>query len=68
MLGLLREDELAVADDVELALLPLLDGRLEPLLLQLGRETRSPFVVAASDGAIEDLDAHGRKRRRFDGR
>jgi hypothetical protein len=26
--------------------------------VDLGRETRSPFVVAVSDGAVEDLDAH----------
>jgi hypothetical protein len=26
--------------------------------LQLGRETRGPIVVPASDGAIEDLDLH----------
>ena len=34
------------------------DPRVEPLLGQLGRETRGPAVVAASDGAIEDLDTH----------
>ena len=27
-------------------------------LVQLGRETRSPAVVAVSDGAVEDLDLH----------
>ena len=33
-------------------------ARRYPLLLQLGRETRGPSVVPASDGAIEDLDGH----------
>jgi AcrR family transcriptional regulator len=28
------------------------------MLVELGRETRGPAVVAASDGAIQDLDAH----------
>ena len=28
------------------------------MLRELGRETRGPAVVAASDGAIQDLDAH----------
>jgi hypothetical protein len=28
------------------------------MLVQLGRETRGPFVVPASDGAIVDLDGH----------
>jgi Tol biopolymer transport system component len=55
---LLREHDLAVAYDVELALRTLSDARVEALAVQLGRETRGPFVVAASDGAIEDLDAH----------
>jgi hypothetical protein len=55
---LLREDELAVGQDVELPRLPGGDCRLEPLLLQLGRETRGPAVVPTSDWAIEDLDAH----------
>jgi hypothetical protein len=61
MLLLLREDELAVPQDVELAVAPLGDGRSDAVRFQLGGETRRPFVVAASDGAIEDLDAHGRK-------
>ena len=30
-----------------------------PLLVQHGRETRGPAVVAASDGAVVDLDGHG---------
>ena len=28
------------------------------MLRELGRETRGPAVVPASDGAIQDLDAH----------
>ena len=28
------------------------------MLPELGRETRGPFVVPASDGAVEDLDGH----------
>src|SRR6478735_6553521 len=55
---LLREDRLAVGDDVVLALRALTCGRVVALLRQLGRETRGPFVVAASDGAVEDLDRH----------
>jgi hypothetical protein len=27
-------------------------------LVQLGRETRGPAVIAVSDGAVEDLDLH----------
>jgi hypothetical protein len=55
---LLREQELAVGENVELALLAL-DGRRLVLgaLVDLGRETRGPAVVAVSDGAVEDLDA-----------
>jgi hypothetical protein len=42
----LREDELAVRDHVELSLAA--GDRLggEPGIAQLGRETRGPFVVA----------------------
>jgi hypothetical protein len=58
VLFVLREDERAVAQHVELILSPLLDRGVVPLVLQLDRETRGPFVVAVSDGAIEDLDAH----------
>jgi hypothetical protein len=60
-LALLREDDRAVDDDVELALLAGSDAGLDPVpFVQLGCETRSPSVVAASDGAEEDLDAlHG---------
>jgi hypothetical protein len=55
---LLREDEVAVGEDVVLGLLALTDRRVEPVGVQLGRETRGPFVIAASDGAVEDLDGH----------
>jgi hypothetical protein len=27
-------------------------------LVQLGRETRGPAVIAVSDGAVKDLDLH----------
>jgi hypothetical protein len=61
-LALLREQERAVRDDVELALQPRRDRRLESQpLTKLGRETRGPDVVAVSDGAVEDLDGHGRE-------
>ena len=55
---LLGEDEAAVRDDVELALLPADCGRVDPPGSELGRETRGPGVVAASDRAVEDLDVH----------
>src|ERR1043166_6281382 len=58
-LCLLRENELAVGEHVELRFTSLADRRLEGLVAQLGRETRGPFVVAASDRAGEDLDGHG---------
>jgi hypothetical protein len=58
MRALLREHDRAVADDVELPRLAAPDRCVEPLVVQLGRETRGPAVVAASDGAIQDLDAH----------
>jgi hypothetical protein len=54
----LGEDHLAVAHDVELARLPRRGGRVETVVRELGRETRGPAVVAASDGAIDDLDTH----------
>jgi len=54
----LRVDELAVAEHVELAGRSRGRGRIEPLVGELGGETRRPFVVAASGRAIEDLDAH----------
>jgi hypothetical protein len=58
-LSLLREQEPAVGEHVELAL-----GSLDRAsvvfrpLLDLGRETRGPPVVARSDGAVVDLHAH----------
>src|SRR5919202_3731805 len=58
-----REQELAVGDHVELALLAL-DGRrfvVRPSV-DLGRETRGPAVIAVSDGAVEDLDARHARR------
>jgi hypothetical protein len=57
-LGLLREDEPPVRDHVELALRALSGLRLVAPVLQLSRETRGSFVVAVSDRAVEDLDAH----------
>jgi len=55
---LLREDELAVRQHVVLALRALFDrGLVLGLVVQLGRETRGPRVVAVSDGAILDQDA-----------
>jgi len=61
-LALLREHELAVPEDVELAVLALERLHVEAESVdQLGRETRSPSVVAVSDGAVVDLDAHGGK-------
>jgi hypothetical protein len=56
--GLLREDEPPVGDHVVLALRPLDRLRFVALVGQLSRETRGSFVVAVSDGAVEDLDAH----------
>jgi hypothetical protein len=59
--ALLREDESAVGHDVELALLPGNGARLvRGQVVQLGRETRSPSVIAVSDGAVVDLDLHPR--------
>jgi hypothetical protein len=56
----LREHEPAVRLDVELPLLPRDDPRVDPHPLgQLGRETRGPGVVAASGGAVVDVDEHG---------
>jgi hypothetical protein len=58
-LVLLAEDQLPVGDDVELALLAGDDlGLVRRLLIQFGRETRSPAVIAVSDGAVQDLDSH----------
>ena len=56
---LFREDQVPVGDDVELALLSRHGlGVVSGALLQLGRETRGPAVIAVSDGAVEDLDLH----------
>jgi len=63
VLLLLGEDELAVADDVELALAAAGGRRLDAARVQLGGETRRPFVVAASGGAVEDLHAHDPEHR-----
>jgi hypothetical protein len=62
-LTLLREQQLAVCDDVELAALALDGGRVVlGRFADLGRETRGPPVVAVSDGTVEDLDArHARQ-------
>ena len=57
-LGLLGEDQPSVRDHVVLALRPLDRLRVEALLRQLSRETRGSFVVAVSDRAVVDLDAH----------
>jgi hypothetical protein len=54
----LGEDHPAVRDDVVLALVARERFGVEALCIQLGRETRGPFVIAASGGAVVDLDAH----------
>ena len=54
---LLREDQLPVGEHVVLALPALLDlGLVLGLVVQLGRETRGPRVIAVSDGAVLDQD------------
>jgi hypothetical protein len=56
---LLGEEQLPVGDDVELTLLARDGlGLVSGGLVQLGRETRGPAVIAVSDGAVEDLDLH----------
>src|SRR5690242_16330585 len=55
---MLRVDQFPVRQNVELALAPRDRLRVEPLARQLGRETRSPRVVAASGRAVVDLDVH----------
>jgi hypothetical protein len=61
-LALLREHHAPVGDHVELALLARDDLGAVARSVDLGRETRSPPVVAASDGAKEDADVrHGRR-------
>jgi hypothetical protein len=54
VLPLLGKDERVVDEDVELALLARSDLSRVPGRFDLGCETRSPFVVPASDGAVED--------------
>ena len=57
-LALLRKDQVAVREHVELALRAF--GGLGLVLrrfVDLGRETRGPAVIAVSDGAVVDLDA-----------
>jgi hypothetical protein len=61
-LRLLREDEPPVRNHVVLALGTLDRLSVEALFRQLSRETRGSYVVAASDGAVEDLDAHAAHR------
>ncbi len=58
LLHLFREDELAVGENVELRLGAFQGRSVEPVVVQLGRETRGPFVVPASDRAVVDLDGH----------
>jgi hypothetical protein len=62
-LALLRKDQVPVCEHVELALRAFrgLGLVLRPLV-DLGRETRGPAVIAVSDGAVVDLDArHARQ-------
>ena len=55
---LLGEDQLAVGEDVELTRLTRdCFGLVCRVVVQLGRETRGPAVIAVSDRAVEDLDA-----------
>ena len=54
---LLREDQPPVGEHVVLALRALFDRGLVPCVVQLGRETRGPRVIAVSDGAVLDQDA-----------
>ena len=56
---LFREDQAPVGDDVELTLFARDGlGLVSGALVQLGRETRGPAVIAVSDGAVEDLELH----------
>jgi hypothetical protein len=58
---LLREDRLAIRDHVELTLPACHDLGGVAGAGQFGRETRGPFVIAASDRAEEDAHVgHGR--------
>jgi hypothetical protein len=53
--SLLGEEHGTVGEHVELAVAAGFDlGFVLRLGVQLGRETRGPFVVAVSDGAVED--------------
>jgi hypothetical protein len=56
---LLREDDLAVGEDVELPASASGDlGGDAEFPIELGRETRGTCVVAASGRAVENLDGH----------
>jgi hypothetical protein len=58
--GVLREQQLVVDEDVELPLAARRNRRLVPLnLVDLGRETRGPGVVARSGWAVEDVRLRG---------
>jgi hypothetical protein len=61
VLALLREDHVAVRNDVELGLCALDCMRVVTSLGQVVREAHGPRVVAASDRAVEDLDACQRR-------
>ena len=64
-LALLGEDEFPVDEHVVLRLRPFEDlGLSGRARVDLGRETRGPAVIAASDGAVVDLDTHAGKRTR----
>jgi len=63
VLLLLRKDHVAVGDDVELRLCALDRMRVMTPFGQVVREAHGPRVVAASDRAVEDLDACQRRRR-----
>ena len=63
MLALLREDERAVDDDVELGALSFQRGGVVSFVLELRCEAHGPRVVTASDRAVEDLDARQPRRR-----
>src|SRR6266511_2875774 len=57
-LALLRKDQVPVREHVELAFRAFGGLGLMPRPpVDLGRETRSPAVIAVSDGAVVDLDA-----------
>ena len=57
VLLLLREDKLAVSDDVELRFRALDRVCVVTALRQFARKAHGPRVVAVSDRAVEDLDA-----------